>query len=124
MINTVCEILKYIHCINIFSDTKSADSSPDVVVMTYARYCRYRCMLKRLDGSEDKWMRNALVAALGGFAAEKDNNRVYFCRDIFEHADLDDFELRCDHLGNTSFVGFASFVIETLTSVYNLYTHE
>ncbi|XP_052771372.1 uncharacterized protein LOC128211027 isoform X3 [Mya arenaria] len=75
-----------------------SDCSPDIIVMTYSRYCRYRCMLKRLEGCEDKWLKNALVCAIGGFAAQKENNRVYFCKDIFEHADLDDFELRCDHL--------------------------
>ncbi|XP_060570861.1 AT-rich interactive domain-containing protein 5B-like isoform X3 [Ruditapes philippinarum] len=74
------------------------DSSPDVVIMTYPRYCRYRCMLKRLENCEDKWLYKTLVCALGGFTSLKDNNRVYFCKDIFEHADLDDFELRCDHL--------------------------
>lgn len=77
----------------------NTDTSPEIMVMSYARYCRYRCMLKRLENCEDKWLRHALVTAIGGFAASKENNRVYFCRDIFEHADLDDFELRCDHLG-------------------------
>ncbi|XP_052227861.1 AT-rich interactive domain-containing protein 5B-like isoform X3 [Dreissena polymorpha] len=74
------------------------DTSPGVVVMTYPRYCRYRCMVKRLENCEDKWMKHVLVCAVGGFAAANANNRVYFCRDTFEHSDLDDFELRCDHL--------------------------
>ncbi|XP_045190689.2 AT-rich interactive domain-containing protein 5B-like isoform X1 [Mercenaria mercenaria] len=77
---------------------KFEDSSPDVVIMTYPRYCRYRCMLKRLENCEDKWLHKTLVCALGGFSSLKENNRVYFCKNIFEHADLDDFELRCDHL--------------------------
>ena len=82
-----------------FKNSAEKDISPQIMVMTYARYCRYRCMLRRLEKCEDKWLRHALVTAIGGFAATKENNRVYFCRDIFEHADLDDFELRCDHLG-------------------------
>lgn len=85
-----------------FTESKqTADNevSPEITVMSYSRYCRYRCMLKRLENCEDKWLRYALVTAIGGFAASKENNRVYFCRDTFEHADLDDFELRCDHLG-------------------------
>ena len=70
------------------------------MIMSYARYCRYRGILRRLEGSADKWMRQAVVSALGGFHTASKNNRIYFCRDLFDHADLDDFELRCDHLGN------------------------
>lgn len=87
--------------LSFFIDPKDMieDNSPDIVILTYPKYCRYRCMMKRLENCEDKWLRHAVVCALGGFNAKIDNNRVYFCRDIFEHGDLDDFELRCDHLG-------------------------
>jgi hypothetical protein len=31
---------------------------------------RYRSILKRLEGVEDKWMKNSLVVALGGFTTK------------------------------------------------------
>ena len=73
----------------------------EIIVMTYPRYCRYRCVLKRLENCADKWLRHALVSAIGGFSAKSSNSRIYFCRDIFDHPDLDEFELRCEHHGRS-----------------------
>ena len=72
----------------------------EIVVMTYPRYCRYRGVLRRLENCTDKWLKHALVCAIGGFSAKSANNRIYFCRNIFDHPDLDEFELRCEHYGN------------------------
>ena len=78
---------------------KSAADETEITIMTYPRYCRYRCVLKRLENCSDKWLKHVLVCAIGGFSAKSSNNRIYFCRDIFDHPDLDEFELRCEHLG-------------------------
>ena len=88
-----------INCNFLLLAEDDGDSNPDVVIMSFSRYCRYRSILKRLENCEDKWLRHAIVSAIGGFTSKNPNNRIYFCRDTFEHPDLDDFELRCDHLG-------------------------
>lgn len=54
--------------------------------------------MKRLEGVEDKWLKNSLVAALGGFIAPCKNTRVLFCRDTFDYPDLEGHELLCNHL--------------------------
>ncbi|KAL3864538.1 hypothetical protein ACJMK2_006212 [Sinanodonta woodiana] len=77
---------------------KPDTSSTEVIIMSFSRYCRYRAMLKRLEKCPDKWLRNTVVCAVGGFIANTSNNRVLFCRDTYDHPDLEDFEQRCDHL--------------------------
>lgn len=69
-----------------------------MIVLSYPRYCRYRSLMKRLEGVEDKWLKNSLVAALGGFIAPCKNTRVLFCRDTFDYPDLEGHELLCNHL--------------------------
>ena len=39
-----------------------------VQVLSSSQYCRFRAVTKRLHTQGDKWMRNSLVVALGGFA--------------------------------------------------------
>lgn len=62
-------------------------------------------------------MRHVLVCAVGGFAAANENNRVYFCRDTFEHGDLDDFELRCDHLGMLDLFALIYFITDAFCGI-------
>lgn len=69
-----------------------------VVVLSYARYCRYRSLLKRLEGAEAGCLGSSVAAALGGFPAMPDT-RVLFCRDTFDYPDLETHELLCNHLG-------------------------
>ncbi|CAG2059893.1 unnamed protein product [Timema podura] len=69
-----------------------------VVVLSFPRYCRYRGIIKRLEGIADKWLRNTLVVALGGFAVPRQNTRILFCRDTFDYPDLEGHELLCNHL--------------------------
>ncbi|XP_054917473.1 AT-rich interactive domain-containing protein 5B-like isoform X2 [Dermacentor andersoni] len=74
-------------------------SSPGVVVLSYPRYCRYRALLKRLEGH---WPPEGSLALLlgadqllprGGGAC-----RLLFCRDTFDHEALAHNDLICDHL--------------------------
>ena len=86
--------------------TKKHDSfasQPRVVVLSYARYCRYRGLLQRLKGAEPSWLCTSLAAALGGFTALP-GTRVLFCRDTFDYPDLETHELLCNHLGNYHFI--------------------
>ena len=48
-------------------DSPSA-SDTGVLVLSSSQYCRFRGVVRRLDGCQDKWLRNTLVVALGGFA--------------------------------------------------------
>ncbi|XP_052745467.1 uncharacterized protein LOC112053811 [Bicyclus anynana] len=88
-----------------FSDVereKSAMSvdveAPGVVVFSYPRYCRYRALLARLEGIQADWLRDSLVAALGGYAAPTKNTRILYCKDTFEYPELEGHEFVCNHL--------------------------
>ncbi|XP_044012839.1 GATA zinc finger domain-containing protein 14-like isoform X2 [Aphidius gifuensis] len=68
-----------------------------VIVLSYSRYCRYRAMLRRLEGREPAWLCSSVAAALGGFTALP-GTRILFCRDTFDYPDLETHELLCNHL--------------------------
>ncbi|XP_022119105.2 AT-rich interactive domain-containing protein 5B-like isoform X1 [Pieris rapae] len=79
--------------------TMSLDAdSPGVVVFSYPRYCRYRAILARLEGIQADWLRDSLVAALGGYAAPTNNTRILYCKDTFEYPELEGHEFVCNHL--------------------------
>lgn len=54
--------------------------------------------MKRLEGVHNKWLRNSLVTALGGFSVPCRDTRVLFCKDTFDYPDLEGHELLCNHL--------------------------
>ncbi|XP_011685912.1 PREDICTED: uncharacterized protein LOC105448816 isoform X2 [Wasmannia auropunctata] len=82
---------------NINSLKKSDSFQTKVVVLSYPRYCRYRALLRRLEGAEPSWLCSSIAAALGGFTAMP-GTRVLFCRDTFDYPDLETHELLCNHL--------------------------
>lgn len=55
-------------------------SRTKIAVVSYAKYCRYRATLKRLENVADDWLRNTLVEALGGFTSSGPDTRVVFCK--------------------------------------------
>ncbi|XP_032526004.2 AT-rich interactive domain-containing protein 5B-like [Danaus plexippus] len=88
-----------------FSDVEREKSSitvdvdePGVVVFSYPRYCRYRALVARLEGIQAAWLRDSLVAALGGYAAPTRNTRILYCKDTFEYPELEGHEFVCNHL--------------------------
>ncbi|CAB3231810.1 unnamed protein product [Arctia plantaginis] len=88
-----------------FSDVDSEKNAiaidadaPGVVVFSYPRYCRYRALLSRLEGIQADWLRDSLVAALGGYAAATNNTRILYCKDTFEYPELEGHEFVCNHL--------------------------
>ncbi|XP_067007860.2 AT-rich interactive domain-containing protein 5B [Anabrus simplex] len=78
-------------------DTPDPEKSA-VVVLSFPRYCRYRGIMKRLEGVTNKWLHNALVMALGGFAVPGRNTRILFCKETFDYPDLEGHEQLCNHL--------------------------
>ncbi|KAL1423200.1 hypothetical protein MTO96_021188 [Rhipicephalus appendiculatus] len=74
-------------------------SSPGVVVLSYPRYCRYRALLKRLEGH---WPPEGSLALLLGadqlLSRSGGSCRLLFCRDTFDHEALAHNDLICDHL--------------------------
>ena len=83
--------------IYVSDDTKKCGS--EVMVISYPQYCRFKAVLKRLENLTDKWLKSAIVSAIGGFTVGAAECRVLFCRDALDHPLLQDHEARCDHLG-------------------------
>ncbi|XP_069109342.1 AT-rich interactive domain-containing protein 5B-like isoform X2 [Argopecten irradians] len=73
-------------------------SSTCVKVFSFPQYCRYRAIMKRLENMADKCLKQQIICALGGITSNNHNNRIMFCRDTFDDPDLDDLEVRMDHL--------------------------
>lgn len=69
-----------------------------ILVLSYPRYCRYRALMKRLEAVEDRWLKNTIVQALGGFSSPCRSTRVLFCKDTFDYPELEGHELLCNHL--------------------------
>lgn len=74
-----------------------------VVILSYSRYCRYRTLLRRLDGPKrdllihKKFVQDALLEL--GIPMQRNNRvNILFCRDSFDHEALALNELNCDHL--------------------------
>lgn len=82
----------------ILKNESDDDLGPSVVILSYPKYCRYRAMMKRLEGVEDEFLKYNIVKALGGFSFGAENTRVMFCKDTFEYPDLEGHELLCNHL--------------------------
>ncbi|KAJ3667062.1 hypothetical protein Zmor_002470 [Zophobas morio] len=80
------------------SDCTSDTTGPPVVILSYPRYCRYRAMMRRLEGVENEYLKYKIVNALGGFTAYTKNTRVLFCKDTFDYPELEGHELLCNHL--------------------------
>lgn len=73
-------------------------SGPHVIILSFPKYCRYRAMMKRLEGVEDVYLKYKIVNALGGFYVKHPNTRVLFCKETFDYPELEGHELLCNHL--------------------------
>lgn len=58
-----------------------------VLVLSFAQYCRWRALVQRVGGQVDKWVQSEHFALLGGQRVTGDT-RVLFCRDTFHHPNL------------------------------------
>ena len=70
-----------------------------MIIVSYPQYCRYRTIMKRLEKVTDKWLKNAIVLAIGGFSVDKPGSRVLFCRNTCDIQELEEHEYRMDSLG-------------------------
>ncbi|XP_054167323.1 probable serine/threonine-protein kinase DDB_G0282963 [Oppia nitens] len=80
-------------------DVSSCSSS--AVVLSYPRYCRYRALLRRIEGKELDWMNSpGIQYAINSLGIPTTANKlnIVFCRDTFEHEALLQNDLNCDHL--------------------------
>ena len=91
-----CAVLKYSNC---FVGHEDDTTSTQLTILSFPQYCRYRAVLKRVESMENKWLRNAIICAIGGITSYTKNNRIMYCRDLVDFPDLEDLEFRCDHLG-------------------------
>ncbi|CAG2108847.1 unnamed protein product, partial [Medioppia subpectinata] len=81
--------------------SNSPSTCSSVVVLSYPRYCRYRALLRRIEGKESDWMcREAVQMAIKSLGIPTTTNKlnIVFCRDTFEHEALLQNDLNCDHL--------------------------
>lgn len=90
-----------INCIRFFflTDITNWETRTGVVVLSYSRYCRYRSLIKRLEGCSNEWLTNDFISALGGFTTSCRTTKILFCKDTFDYPDLEGHELLCNHLG-------------------------
>ena len=73
-----------------------------MVVLSYPRYCRYRALLRRIQGHEHEWLaKESVQLAINslGIPTTTTPMSILFCRDTFEHEALLQHDLNCDHLG-------------------------
>nr|CAH7741684.1 unnamed protein product [Callosobruchus chinensis] len=82
----------------IVAESQKDLEDPHVIILSFPRYCRYRAMMKRLEGVEDSFLKLKLVNALGGFYVTHPNTRVLFCKDTFDYPELEGHEMLCNHL--------------------------
>ncbi|XP_017776726.1 PREDICTED: uncharacterized protein LOC108562803 [Nicrophorus vespilloides] len=81
-----------------FIDNKGIRKGTSVVILSYPRYCRYRALMKRLEGIDNELVRHKIIHAWGGIRVRSDNTRVLFCKDTFDYPELEGHELLCNHL--------------------------
>lgn len=81
-----------------FAENLDEYSGPHVIILSFPKYCRYRAMMKRLEGVEDVFLKFKVVNALGGFYVKYPNTRVLFCKEAFDYPELEGHELLCNHL--------------------------
>ena len=55
--------------------------------------------MRRIENMTDKWMKTAIICAIGGIISKSKDNRIMFCRETFYDAELEDLEINCEHLG-------------------------
>ena len=73
-----------------------------MVVLSFARYCRYRNLLKRVENKEKEFLSNSVVqdALIElGIPLQRNKVDILFCRDTFHHIALLNNDLNCEHLG-------------------------
>lgn len=82
------------------------DEDANVLILSYPQYCRYRSILKRIQGKPSSVQADQFVLALGGVAVISKKPQILYCRDTFEHPTLTENESVCDEFGKLLFFLF------------------
>ncbi|XP_033004806.1 AT-rich interactive domain-containing protein 5B isoform X2 [Lacerta agilis] len=78
------------------ADLGEDDEDSNVLILSYPQYCRYRSMLKRIQGKPSSILTGQFVLALGGIAVISKNPQILYCRDTFDHPTLIENDCICD----------------------------
>nr|XP_034993550.1 AT-rich interactive domain-containing protein 5B isoform X1 [Zootoca vivipara] len=78
------------------ADLGEDDEDSNVLILSYPQYCRYRSMLKRIQGKPSSVLTDQFVLALGGIAVISKNPQILYCRDTFDHPTLIENDCICD----------------------------
>ncbi|XP_063163828.1 AT-rich interactive domain-containing protein 5B [Candoia aspera] len=78
------------------ADLGEEDEDLNVLILSYPQYCRYRSMLKRIQGKPSSVQADQFVLALGGIASISQRSQILYCRDTFDHPTLVENESICD----------------------------
>nr|XP_044993069.1 AT-rich interactive domain-containing protein 5B isoform X2 [Jaculus jaculus] len=78
------------------ADLGEDEEEPNVIVLSYPQYCRYRSMLKRIQDKPSSILTDQFALALGGIAVVSRNPQILYCRDTFDHPTLIENESICD----------------------------
>ncbi|XP_053244338.1 AT-rich interactive domain-containing protein 5B isoform X2 [Podarcis raffonei] len=78
------------------ADLGEDDEDSNVLILSYPQYCRYRSMLKRIQGKPSSILTDQFVLALGGIAVISKNPQILYCRDTFDHPTLIENDCICD----------------------------
>ncbi|XP_061491096.1 AT-rich interactive domain-containing protein 5B isoform X2 [Rhineura floridana] len=78
------------------ADLGEDDEDSNVLILSYPQYCRYRSMLKRIQGKPSSILTDQFVLALGGIAVISKNPQILYCRETFDHPTLIENDCICD----------------------------
>ncbi|CAI5774496.1 AT-rich interactive domain-containing protein 5B isoform X1 [Podarcis lilfordi] len=78
------------------ADLGEDDEDSNVLILSYPQYCRYRSMLKRIQGKPSSILTDQFVLALGGIGVISKNPQILYCRDTFDHPTLIENDCICD----------------------------
>ncbi|XP_072923867.1 AT-rich interactive domain-containing protein 5B-like isoform X3 [Hemitrygon akajei] len=72
------------------------DDLPQVKILSYPQYCRYRAIRKRIQKASARCVDEAQLLALGGILLMNQNTKILYCRETFEHPTLGNNKSICD----------------------------
>ena len=88
-----------IHC----TDCAARYQRTQVLVLSLTSYCRHKAVMRRLEGSNPKWLAHPgaaqLMTVLGAITCCNSKLRVVFCRDTFDYSQLFEHDLICEEFG-------------------------
>ena len=75
---------------------------PQISILNFSRYCRFRAAQKRLSVSGEDSARHTLHLSVLAGVAMTSQTRVFFCREHVDHPMIQESMLQKDHLSKNS----------------------